>query len=209
MAKVAELLDWLVQADAASICSHILHDSVALANSECLFGRAAVVFKCFTDHGKSLALAGGLSAEAYSQELAKACEHDRQVALRAVLLDPRWRGETVGFLACKPSWPRTDWDVPIGNTGLRRIFRFCMGSLALPIKGGRHINLPRTRRICRWCRAGASGDERHMLLEWTALEYLQKQYSSLISGVTARLMWPREQPLVSIYIIACRDRMSC
>ena len=29
------------------------------------------------------------------------------------------------------------------------------------------------------------------------------------SGVMARLVWARNQPMVSRYIIACLDRMSC
>ena len=47
-----------------------------------------LVYKCFTDHGKSLALNRGLSAEAHSHELAEAFKHEEQVALVAVPLDP-------------------------------------------------------------------------------------------------------------------------
>ena len=41
---------------------------------------------------------------------------------------------------------------------------------------------------------------------------LRDEYSPLVaecSGVMARLVWARNQPMVSRYIIACLDRMSC
>ena len=77
---------------------------------------------------------------------------------------------------------------------------------------GRHLRLPRHRRVCRLCHTGALGDERHMLLECPALADLRDEYSPLVaecSGVMARLVWARNQPMVSRYIIACLDRMSC
>ena len=56
------------------------------------------------------------------------------------------------------------------------------------------------------------GDERHMLLECPALADLRDEFSPLVaecSGVMARLVWASNQPMVSRYIIACLDRMSC
>ena len=50
-----------------------------------------------------------------------------------------------------------------------------------------------------------------MLLECPALADLRDEYSPLVaecSGVMARLVWARNQPMVSRYIIACLDRMS-
>ena len=218
--RVLSFWNGLVQADAASICSHVLHDSVALASSGCRFGWAALVLKCFSDHAKSPPLTGGLPAEVASHELAQAFKHQRHLAAQSVPLDPRlcphhgvklctyhrWFSRPTGQ-ACP-----TYWDVPIGIAKLHRIFRFRMGSHLLPIEQGRHINLPRNRRVCRLCRTGALGDERHMLLECSALADLRQQYSTLISGcsgVMAKLVWARDQPLVSKYIIACLDRMAC
>ena len=46
----------------------------------------------------------------------------------------------------------------------------------------------------------------------TALADLRDEFSPLVaecSGVMARLVWARDQPMVSRYIIACLDRMSC
>ena len=95
---------------------------------------------------------------------------------------------------------------------LQRILRFRMGSHLLPIEQGRHLRLPRHTRVCRLCHTGALGDERHMLLECPALADLRDEFSPLIaecSGGMARLVWARNQPMVSKYIIACLDRMSC
>ena len=61
-------------------------------------------------------------------------------------------------------------------------------------------------------RTGALGDERHLLLECPALAGVRTQFSQLIaqsSGVMARLVWFRDQWLVSRYIIACLDMVSC
>ena len=44
-----------------------------------------------------------------------------------------------------------------------------MGSHLLPIEQGRHLRLPRHRRVFRLCNTGALGDERHMLLDCPAL----------------------------------------
>ena len=57
-----------------------------------------------------------------------------------------------------------------------------------------------------------------MLLECPALADLRDEFCPLIAkfpGVMARLVWAmvmvlaRNQPMVSRYSIACRDRMSC
>ena len=87
-----------------------------------------------------------------------------------------------------------------------------MGSDLLPIEQGCHLHVPRHRRVSRLCHTGALGDERHMLLECLALADLRDEVSPLIaecSGVMAKLVWARDQPKVSRYIVACLDRMSC
>ena len=104
------------------------------------------------------------------------------------------------------------WEVLMSIAKLQRNLRFRMGSHLLPIEQGRHLRLPRHRRVCRLCHTGALGDERHMLLECPALADLRDEYSPLVaerSGVMARLVWARNQPMVSRYINACLDRMSC
>ena len=87
-----------------------------------------------------------------------------------------------------------------------------MGYHLLPIEQGRHLRLPRRRHVCRLCHTGALCDERHMLLECPALADLRDEYSPLVAectGVMARLVWARNQPMVSRDIIACLDGMSC
>ena len=67
-----------------------------------------------------------------------------------------------------------------------------MGAHLLPIEQGRHLHLPRHRRLCRLCQTGALGDERHMLLDCPALADLRDKFSPLVaecSGVMARLVY--------------------
>ena len=59
---------------------------------------------------------------------------------------------------------------------------------------------------------GALGNDRHMLLKCPALADLRDDCFPLVaecSGVMARLVWASNQPMVSSYIIACFDGMSC
>ena len=46
------------------------------------------------------------------------------------------------------------WEVPMSTAKLQMILRFRMGSHLLPIEQGRHLRLPRHRRVCRLCYAG-------------------------------------------------------
>ena len=39
------------------------------------------------------------------------------------------------------------WEVPMSTAKLQRILRFRMGSHLLPIEQGRHLRLPRPRRV--------------------------------------------------------------
>ena len=58
----------------------------------------------------------------------------------------------------------------------------------------------------------ALGDEGHTIFEWPARADLSETLFLLVtdcSGVMARLVWAKDQPMVSIYIIARPDRMLC
>ena len=84
-----------------------------------------------------------------------------------------------------------------------------MGAHHLPIQMGRHLRLPRSMRVCHMCHSGAVCDERHVLMECSALLDLRVAFAPLIaeaSGIMARLVWADDQPLVSKYIIACLNR---
>ena len=86
-----------------------------------------------------------------------------------------------------------------------------MSSHLLPIEQGRHLRLSCHRHVCRLCQIGALGDERHVLLKCPSLANLRDKFSPLVaecSGVIARLVWARNQPMVS-YIIARLDEISC
>ena len=200
--------------------SKIRHDAIAIAHNGCSYGWAAQVFKCFAEHGKSSPLVAGAPVEVQPDELQLSFQMQRQAAFDAVPLDPRsCPGPGVKLCTYRRWFSRPAHqvcpvylEVPMSTAKLQRILRFRMGSHLLPIEQGRHLRLPRHRRVCRLCHTGALGDERHMLLECPALADLRDEYSPLVaecSGVMARLVWARNQPMVSRYIIACLDRMSC
>ena len=214
--RVLSFWSAMLQADPDSICSLMFHDSVALAQDGCNFGWTAQVCKCFSDHGKSQPVVAGAPVEVQPDSLPEAFEQRRQVAFDAVPLDPRLSSSSGVKLCTYQRWfarPAGShcpnyWDVPMGTAKLQRIFRFRMGSHMLPIEQGRHLQLPRHRRVCKLCRTGALGDERHLLLECPALADVRTEFSQLIahcSGIMARLVWFKDQPLVSRYIIACLD----
>ena len=54
-----------------------------------------------------------------------------------------------GWFARKPEGSQCPdyWDVSMGTATLQRVFRFRMGSHMLPIEQGRHLQLPRHRRV--------------------------------------------------------------
>ena len=152
----------------------------------------------------------------------------RQAAFDAVSLDPRSCPRPRVKLCTNRRWfarPAHQvcpvyWELPMSTPKLQRILRFRMGSHLLPIEQSRHLRLPRQRRVCRLCHNGALGDERHMLLECPALADLRDEYRTRTESTVlrvsigcrvlmARLVWARNQPMVSRYILACLDRMSC
>ena len=182
--------------------------------------------QCFVWHKdqkavcQCLAAILNLAVEVQPDELQLSFQMQRQAAFDAVPLDPRsCPGPGVKLWTYRRWFSRPAhqvcpvyWEVPMCTAKLQRILRFRMGSHLLPIEQGRHLRLPRHRRVCRLCHTGALGDERHMLLECPALADLRDEYSPLVadcSGVMARLVWARNQPMVSRYIIACLDRKSC
>ena len=59
----------MAQADLGSIISVVLHDVIAIAQSGCVYGWAAQVFKCFPEHGKYSPVAAGAPVEVQPHEL--------------------------------------------------------------------------------------------------------------------------------------------
>ena len=172
-----------------------------------------------TDHGKSQPVVAGAPVEVRPDPWPEAFEQRRQVAFDAVPLDPRVSSSSGVKLCTYQRWfarpagshcPNS-WDIPMGTAKVQRIFRVRMGSHMLPIEQGRHLQLPRHRRVCKLCHAGALSDERHLLLECPALADVRTQFIQLIahcSGIMARVVRFRDQPLVSRYILACLDMVS-
>ena len=206
--------------DSESIINIVLHYAIAIAHNGCSYGWAAQVFKCFAEHGKSSPLVAGAPVEVQPDYLQLSFQMQRQAAFDAVPLDPRsCPGPGVKLCTYRRWFSRPAHqvcpvyrEVPMSTAKLQRILIFRMGSHLLPIEQGCRLRLPRHRRVCRLCHTGALDDERHMLLECPALADLRDEYSPLVaecSGVMARLVWARNQPMVSRYIIACLDRRSC
>ena len=78
----------MAQADLGSIISVVLHDAIAIAQSRCVYGWAAQVFKCFAEHGRYSPLVAGAPVEVQPSELQLAFQMRRQAACDAVPLDP-------------------------------------------------------------------------------------------------------------------------
>ena len=165
-------------------------------------------------------MASGAPAAIASFALLHAFSASRQASFAGLPPDPRsspsahvksctyhrWFSRPMG---CKSA---SYWNIPMGTAKLQRLFRFRMGCHRLPIEQGRHLRLPRARRVCRLCSTGQLGDERHMLLECPALSDVRAAFSELISqssGVMARLVWAKDQARVGRYITACLNRMQC
>ena len=67
------------------------------------------------------------------------------------------------------------WEMP-NCTGFSGFKWVSNASHHLPAEEGRFLNLPRASRVCNLCNTGASGDDRHMLLECPALADLRLQF---------------------------------
>ena len=128
-------------------------------------------------------LVAGAPVEVQPDELLLpvAFQMQQQAAFDAVPWDPRsCPGQGVKLCTCRRWFSRPAdlicpvyWEVPMSTAKLQTILRFRMGSQLLPIEQGRHLRLPRHRRVCKLCHTGALGDERHMLLECPALADLR------------------------------------
>ena len=152
-----------------------------------------------------------------ASQLQQAAAQQRQAHMQSLSLDPRSAPSASAKLCTYHRWfsrpegkaSATYWDVPMSNSKLHRVLRFRMGAHHLPIQMGRHLRLPRGMRVCHMCHSGAICDERHVLMECSALLDLRVTFAPLIaeaSGIMARLVWADDQPLVSKYIIACLNR---
>ena len=86
--QVLRFWNAMARADTGSIISIVLHDAIAIAQSGCLYGWAAQVFKCFAEHGKYSPLVAGAAVEVQPDELQLAFQLRQQAAFDAVPLGP-------------------------------------------------------------------------------------------------------------------------
>ena len=132
-------------------------------------------------------------------------KNERQAAFDAVPLDPRsCPGPGVKLCTYRRWFSRPAhrgcpvyWEVPMSTAKLQRILRFRMGSHSLPIEQGRHLRLPRHRRVCRLCHYG-SGTPPPVTLElwvmrgtcsWSALLLQISETSTLHWLQSAQVSW--------------------
>ena len=157
--QVLSFWNAMARADSESIINIVLHDAIAIAHNGCSYGWAAQVFKCFAEHGKSSPLVAGAPIEVQPDELQLSFQMQLQAAFDAVPLDRRsCPGPGVKLCTYRPWFSRPAhqvcpvyWEIPMSTAKLQRILRFRIGSHLLPIEQGRHLCLPRHRRVCRLC----------------------------------------------------------
>ena len=215
--RVLQFYTALATAGSASIRNHVFRDSLALAAAGCSYNWAAQVSQCLQQHAIHVPIANGAPLPVGASQLQQAAAQQRQAHMQSLSLDPRSAPSASAKLCTYHRWfsrpegkaSATYWDVPMSNSKLHRVLRFRMGAHHLPIQMGRHLRLPRGMRVCHMCHSGAICDERHVLMECSALLDLRVAFAPLIaeaSGIMARLVWADDQPLVSKYIIACLNR---
>ena len=96
--------------------------------------------------------------------------------------------------------------LPFSASDMRLVLRFRMGCHSLPIEVGRRTNVPRPLRSCQICPSGCVGDERHLLLECSALQGVREQHASLVGGCRDSmrvLLWHKDQMAVFKYVRDC------
>ena len=87
---------------------------------------------------------------------------------------------------------------PASAAGMR------LGAFALPNVIGTRTGVPRSQRLCPLCQSPYS-DERHTLLECTALSPLREKYQQLFCPhVNMRqFMWQNDLPQLARFVIEC------
>ena len=183
--RVTSFWSALVEADAGSLHSMILHDAIQLALAGCKFSWAAQVFKCFSALGEPLPLVADALIALDINLLQEPFLRDRLASFDSLPQDPRSAPLAAVKLCTHHRWfgrPQNAtcpsyWESPMGNAESHQILRVQMGSNHLPTEEGRHLRRPRARRVCKMCNTKALSDERHMLLEWPALAGLRLLFS--------------------------------
>jgi len=138
----------------------------------------------------------------------------------AALYCPR-EAPTRGVVSCtyeqqwvKPySLRRRYCHLPVSGRGMQRFLQFRLGCNchSLPVAAGRlagAAHVDRAHRVCLACNSGAVGDEKHLVLECTALASLRSRYASLFTGSTDAMRSFFAQPDhigVFHYVADCLD----
>ena len=94
--------------------------------------------------------------------------------------------------------------LPLPRKAMVSFLRFRTGCHALPNVIGTRTGVPRSQWLCPLCQAPYS-DERHTLLECTALSPLREKYQQLICPHVSmrQFMWQNDLPQLARFVIEC------
>ena len=94
--------------------------------------------------------------------------------------------------------------LPLPRKAMVSFLRFRTGCHALPNVIGTRTGVPRSQRLCPLCQAPYS-DERHTLLECTALSPLREKYQQLFCPHVSmrQFMWQNNLPQLARFVIEC------
>ena len=94
--------------------------------------------------------------------------------------------------------------LPLPRKAMVSFLRFRTGCHALPNVIGTRTGVPRSQRLCPLCQAPYS-DERHTLLECTALSPLRENYQQLFCPHVSmrQFMWQNDLPQLARFVIEC------
>ena len=99
---------------------------------------------------------------------------------------------------------------PLRARCLRLLLRFRMGCHSLPNVSGRWARVPRAQRVCLHCAQQIIGDERHLVFECPALQFLRDRYSGLFSAAIQTMrqfMWQLDIVSVAHFVMDCFDHL--
>jgi hypothetical protein len=99
---------------------------------------------------------------------------------------------------------------PLSARCLRTLLRFRMGCHDLPNVLGRRTRVPRAQRLCLHCDQHVLGDERHLIFECSAVQFLRTKYQALFGvdiQTMLQFMWQLDIVGVAHFVMDCLDYM--
>ncbi len=81
----------------------------------------------------------------------------------------------------RPGWAQGGefWQLELSAPQLRAVQRLRLGSHSLPVETGKFAKIGRQDRCCIFCDGGAVGNEKHLLMECPATDFVRQRFSCL------------------------------